>query len=258
MSSNMHWSTFWVDSIYDLPRMSDSKLSALEAGNIHLIEDIPAEAEFVDKDKIQELLEQLEYPLHFFDFETYNPAVPMWDQSRPWQQIPFQYSLHILYEDGQVEHHEYLHTETSDPRLPLVDMMKSHFQDKGSVIVYYESFEKSRIGEMAEDFPEHAQFLNKINKRIWDQYEVFKYCFEDYRLALSKSIKTVLPTFVPDVSYQELNIQKGDQAQLVWREMINSQNKKLELEADLKKYCALDTLAMLKLHMFLQKTSSGK
>lgn len=216
-------------TIYDLPRMSDAKLSALESENIHLIEDIPPtadlsdaqwdivnliqnEAELVDRDKIQELLSRLEYPIHFFDFETYNPAVPMWDQSRPWQQVPFQYSLHILHESGDLEHFEFLNTETDDPRPAMIAAMKEQFLQSGSVVVYYATFEKGRIKELAQDFPEHADFLLPMNERIWDQLDVFKYCFQDHRLALSKSIKVVLPTFVPELSYKVLNVQKGDQA----------------------------------------------
>lgn len=257
-------------TIYDLPRMSEKKLSSLEIDDIHLIEDILVDAdlsdtqrnivdliqnsaEIVDKEKVKELLATLEYPLHFFDFETYNAAVPMWDQSKPWQQVPFQYSLHILHEDGSMEHHEYLHTETSDPRPGLIDSMQGHFLDVGSVIVYYAPFEKSRIKEMAEDFPEHENFLLLLNDRVWDQLDVFRHCFDDHRLALSKSIKVVLPTFIPELSYKTLNVQKGDQAQLEWRKMIS-----LKLDAaktkqvdDLKAYCELDTLAMVKLHDFI-------
>jgi len=263
-------------TIYDLPRLSEAKIDLLENDNIHLIEDVPPtadlsdtqwdivnliqnEAELVDTDRVSELLAQLEYPLHFFDFETYNPAVPMWDRSSPWQQVPFQYSLHILHENGQIEHYEYLHTEGDDPRPPLIDAMRSHFQDKGSVIVYYAPFEKSRIKEMAKDFPEHANFLIPINDRVWDQLEVFKYCFDDHRLALSKSIKVVLPTFVPELSYKSLNVQKGDQAQLEWRKMIDLkwEPTKQKLANDLKAYCELDTLAMVKLHAFLKALIEG-
>jgi hypothetical protein len=177
----------------------------------------------------------------------------MWTQSRPWQQVPFQYSLHILHEDGQIEHHEYLHAENNDPRPGLIAAMHQHFLGKGSVVVYYAPFEKSRIKEMAEDFPDYANFLLSINERVWDQLGLFKECFNDHRLVLSKSIKVVLPTFVPELSYKLLNVQKGDQAQLEWRKMIDLkwEPSKEKLANDLKAYCRLDTLAMVKLHDFL-------
>jgi len=144
--------------------------------------------------------------------------------------------------------------ETDDPRPAMIVAMKEQILQSGSVVVYYATFEKGRIKELAKDFPEHADFLLPINERIWDQLDVFKYCFQDHRLALSKSIKVVLPTFVPELSYKVLNVQKGDQAQLEWRKMIdlNWEPTKQKLADDLKAYCELDTLAMVKLHEFLK------
>jgi len=263
------WSQPTEKTIYDLPRISDIKITGLELEEIHLIEDIPPTGELsktqraivdliqnkteqVDKEKLSEMLEQLVYPIHFFDFETYNPAVPMWDKSRPWQQVPLQYSLHILHEDGNLEHFEYLHTDKTDPREPLIQAMQSHFLEQGSIVVYYQTFEKSRITEMAKDFPEYADFLLPLNDRVWDQLVVFQKCFHDHRLAMSKSIKVVLPTFVPDLSYKDLEVQKGDQAQLEWRNMVELMNiaKKKKIK-DLIEYCKLDTLAMVELHKYL-------
>jgi antitoxin component of MazEF toxin-antitoxin module len=132
--------------------------------------------------------------------------------------------------------------------------MKEHLLKFGSVVVYYAPFEKTRIKELAMDFPEYAGFLTSINNRIWDQLDVFKHCFRDHRLALSKSIKVVLPTFVPELSYKDLNVQKGDQAQLEWRNMIELESEALKRNrvADLKAYCKLDTLAMVELHKFIK------
>lgn len=266
------WNQPTEKTIYDLPRMTGKKLAALESENVHLIEDIPVDTdlsdaqrnivnlvqrrtELVDKVRVKSLLGKLEYPLHFFDFETYNPAVPNWEYSSPWQQIPFQYSLHILHEDGNLEHFEYLHIKTCDPRPELIATMKSHFLERGSLVVYYAPFEISRIKEMAKDFPQHADFLLPLCSRVWDELEVFKHCFDDHRLALSKSIKVVLPTYVPELSYNALNIQKGDQAQLEWQKMINltGESDKQKLAKDLKEYCKLDTKAMVALYHFLEK-----
>ncbi len=259
-------------TIHDLPRLPAKTTELLRSIDVHLIEDIPTdiklseslrhkidliqnETEYLDVEKASEMMSRLEYPLHFFDFETYNPAVPMWEQSKPWQQVPFQYSLHTLYENGEIEHHEFLHMDLSDPRPALIDAMKAHFQNVGTVVVYYQPFEKSRLKEMAEDFPEHAVFLNDVHERVWDQLDIFKYCVEDHRLALSNSIKVVLPTFVPELSYKDLDVQKGDECQLEWRKMIDIKwQPTKELKADaLKKYCELDTWAMVKLHQYISE-----
>ncbi len=106
---------------------------------------------------------------------------------------------------------------------------------------------------MARDLPEYESFLDDLTLRVWDQLDVFKSAFDDHRLALSKSIKVVLPTFVPALSYKTLSVQKGDQAQLQWRKMIDpiDPSAKQALIEDLKKYCEMDTLAMVKLHEYL-------
>ncbi len=269
-----HIETCWqkpvARTIYDLPHMSDQKINTLALEGIHLIEDIPTntelssaqrhtvqliqnQTEHVDKAQVHEHLATLTYPIHFFDFETYNPAVPMWPQSRPWQQVPFQYSLHLLHEDGHLEHFEFLHTDATDPRPELLKAMQAHFLSQGSIVVYYAPFERGRLTEMARDLPEYESFLDDLTLRVWDQLDVFKSAFDDHRLALSKSIKVVLPTFVPALSYKTLSVQKGDQAQLQWRKMIDpiDPSAKQALIEDLKKYCEMDTLAMVKLHEYL-------
>jgi hypothetical protein len=269
---NECWELPVEKTIHDLPRLPEKTTELLRSLDIHLIEGIPSDitlseslqhkvnliqnqTEYLDKEKTKEFLSQLTYPLHFFDFETYNPAVPMWEQSRPWQQVPFQYSLHILHEGGEIEHFEFLQMDTSDPRPPMIEAMQNHFKSSGSVVVYYQPFEKSRLKEMATDFPEHRDFLMAIHDRVWDQMDIFSKCVEDHRLALSTSIKVVLPTYIPELSYKDLDVQKGDQAQLEWRKMIDLkwQPTKEKLADSLKAYCELDTWAMVKLHQYLEQ-----
>lgn len=269
---NNCWSLPINKTIHDLPRLRADITELLRSIDVHMIEDIPAdielsdslrhkvnliqnETEYLDKEKATDMLSRLEYPLHFFDFETYNPAVPMWEKSRPWQQVPFQYSLHILHETGEVEHFEFLQMDAPDPRPAMIDAMKAHFKSQGTVVVYYKPFEKSRLKEMATDFPEHTDFLMSIHDRVWDQMDIFSQCVEDHRLALSVSIKVVLPTYIPELSYSDLDVQKGDQAQLEWRKMIDIkwQPTKEKLADALKAYCELDTWAMVKLHQYVEK-----
>ena len=274
---NECWLKQTEKTIFDLPRLPIKTEELLRGNDIHLIEDIPShielpeslrrkveliqnKTEYIDKTKAKDILKSLEYPIHFFDFETYNPAVPMWDNSRPWQQVPFQYSLHNLYEDGNLVHHEYIHESLDEPREPLINGMKRHFESSGSIVVYYEPFEKSRLEEMGKDFPQHQKFLNAVSDRIWDQMQIFKTCFEDHRLALSTSIKVVLPAFVPSLSYNNLAVQRGDQAQLEWRRMIDIKCEltKREKITELRTYCKFDTLAMAKLHEYVTNAVTNK
>ncbi|NVJ61910.1 MAG: DUF2779 domain-containing protein [Gammaproteobacteria bacterium] len=269
------WDKPTKETIYDLPRINEDKINLLEHNDVHLIKDIPTSVQLTkgqnrivetiknrkeeyDLSCVKDKLSHLNYPIHFFDFETYNASVPIWNNCRPWQQVPFQYSLHIVESNGDISHFEYLSSDLQDPRIPLIEAMQQHFKPTGSIVVYYQPFEKSRIEELARDFPDYSDFLESLNVRLWDQYEVFKQCFTDYRLALSQSIKVVLPTFVPELSYQNIKVQKGDQAQLAWRKMIEMSDGRVKDKKinELKDYCKLDTLAMLKLHEFLIKRLS--
>ncbi|MEQ1842258.1 MAG: DUF2779 domain-containing protein, partial [Verrucomicrobiales bacterium] len=159
-------------------------------------------------------LEKLAYPLYFLDFETFGYAIPRYDRTRPYQQLTFQYSLHVQREaDAPIEHYEYLHQSEDDPRRPLATSMISNLGDKGTIIAYYASFESHRIQELASDFPEFSESLLRLIPRIWDleipfsQRWVVKKAFQG-----RSSIKLILPALVPSLSYSGLTIKAGDQA----------------------------------------------
>ena len=124
--------------------------------------------------RLKPRLSDLEYPIHFFDFETDNPPVPKFQGLRPYQHFPFQYSCHTWQLNGTVTHHEYLHTDTSDPRLPLVESLLDTISDKGSVVVYSASFENQRLEDLAEFLPQYANPLRSIQSRLWDQLVIFR------------------------------------------------------------------------------------
>ncbi|MBW4472422.1 MAG: DUF2779 domain-containing protein [Stenomitos rutilans HA7619-LM2] len=198
-------------------------------------------------------LAELTYPIHFFDFETQNPAVPRFDGLKPYEQFPFQYSCHVLHEHGHVEHREYLHTDTSDPRPPLVVALTSDITPVGSVIVYHQSFEASLLRKLAQTFLAYALQLEAIATRLWDLEVIFKHHYKHPDFRGSTSIKKVLPVLVPSLSYKTLTIQRGDQAQTVWETMIacTNQTEKQGLVDDLCAYCQLDTLAMVEIYRSL-------
>ena len=167
------WSGIPIPSVFDLPRISAKALSDLRGRDIIYIEDVPADfaltttqqayADVVqagqprmDQPGIENRLNELEYPIHFLDFETDNPAIPRFDDTHPYDQVPFQYSCHILHEDGSVEHHEYLHPDRSDPRPVIAAELTNHLGDEGSVVVYYASFERRRLLDLAAEFPDLA------------------------------------------------------------------------------------------------------
>lgn len=123
----------------------------------------------VDTTRLRQFLSKLQYPLHFFDYETSQNLVPVWDGTRPYQQVTFQYSLHIQNElGGALKHYEYLHRDTSNPIPHLLENLSKHIQPSGSVLVWYGSFEKIQNSEMAAVYEKHKQMLEELNARIID------------------------------------------------------------------------------------------
>lgn len=223
-------------------------------------QDIPEEISFnqsskpsIDSKAIKSSLAKLEYPIHFFDFETDNPAIPRHDGMRPYQQFPFQYSCHVLDANGNLKHYEYLHTDTSDPRQALIKSMLECISTHGSVVVYYARFEREILEHLANSFPQHAPTLQSIVNRLWDQWEIFKYHYSHPDFGGSNSLKNVLPVLVPSLSYESLNVQNGTTAQATWDQLLKAKNEseRSKLITDLKAYCEQDTLAMVEIHKVL-------
>lgn len=212
----------------------------------------------VDQTRISEFLGKLQYPLYFLDYETFSGVIPPFDGLRPYQQVPFQYSLHILEHPGAtLQHREYLHTESTLPVEQLLAQMVQDIGPEGTVLVWHESFEKGRNVEMASLAPEYNAFLYGLNDRVIDLKTPFsEMWFVDKDFFGSASIKAVLPVLVPELSYKELNIQGGNTAQRVWMELVQQgqyQDKREEILSDLRKYCHLDTLAMVKIWEVLMR-----
>ena len=266
----------WKDipdvSIFTIPRLDWKKKETLISQGILAIADLASDfsltanqrayvdgvlsdSPYIDTDAIAASLAELTYPIHFFDFEAQNPAIPRFDGLKPYEQFPFQYSCHVLHDDGSIEHREFLHTDRSDPRPALLAALAIDIASTGSVIVYHQSFEATLLRRLAQNFPEHAEHLEAIASRLWDLEDIFKQHYKHPAFRGSTSIKNVLPTLVPTLSYKALAVQRGDHAQTVWEEMINcaDQAKKEQAIADLKDYCHLDTLAMVEIYQALLK-----
>ena len=257
-------------SIFTIPNLRANRQTELVERDIFNLSDVPDDFQLtqnqrnyvnmvlndqpeIDDEAIRDKLSDIEYPIHFFDFESYNPAVPRFEGLSPYQQFPFQYSCHILQSNGAITHHEYLHTDITDPKLPVVQSLLDHISDAGSVIVYLASFERGILKALAQFFPEYSEALQSIISRLWDQLEIFKKHYKQPGFGGSNSLKHVLPILVPSLSYQNLDIQEGDDAQAAWDMMIKTTNEeeKSNMINDLKAYCKMDTLAMVEIHKAL-------
>ena len=207
----------------------------------------------VNRDILRDFTKRLRWPLYFLDYETIQSPIPMFDNSRPDQQICFQFSLHVQNTPGDVLiHYGYLHQEPgTDPRPKLLKALNNMIGDTGSVIVYNKTFECTCNRDMASGFPEYAEKLLSINERIVDLMEPFKkrglYC---PRQNGSVSIKKTLPAFVPEMSYENLGIHNGTEASCQFLDFMNGKltvPETKEMMLNLHEYCGQDTLAMVRL-----------
>lgn len=255
-------------SVHDLARIGSSrkKLASLIDSQIYNIEDISdpsalsevqqnqifvhkTQKPLIDLKAIKDELNSLVYPLYFLDYETYPSAIPLFKGFKPYQQIPFQFSLHVLKNpDGKLEHFEYLHINNTDPSQQVIKKLKEFIGLQGNIMVWNKKFEKGINAQLAQRHPEDAEFLNNINERIYDLMEIFqKQLYVHPGFKGKVSIKKVLPVLVPTLSYKELEIQEGGTAMEAWYEMVFGDQSMVEKQAvakNLLKYCCLDTYAM--------------
>ena len=214
--------------------------SALLAGQPHI--DRPALAEF---------LGQLEYPVSYLDFETIGTAIPLFDGVSPYQQVPFQYSLHIVRQPGaSPEHRQFLAEGTADPRPEFMRQLRDDLPDTGSVVTYNASFETSRLKECCELLPEFKPWLRKVTPRIVDLLLPFRgFRYHHPNQNGSNSMKAVLPALTGQ-GYDKLTIQEGGAAS---REFLRvtfgdvPAAERRRVRKDLEAYCALDTLGMVQI-----------
>lgn len=215
----------------------------------------------IEKEPIKELLNSLKYPLYFIDFETIQLAIPEYDGTKPYQQLPFQYSLHIIEKEGApIQHKEFLaEIDDKDFLRHFAESMIKDIPQNGSVIVYNMSFEHSRINELGEIFPDLKQELMRINNNMVDFLPPFKnrhYYMKE--MEGSASIKKVLPALYPDapeLNYHNLPVvHNGEEASATFLSLQGkSKQEQEELRKGLLVYCELDTYAMVKIWEKLKK-----
>ena len=233
-----------ISSVPDNFELTDKQRTAVNAYKTNEIH--------CNRDEIVRFLERLEYPIYFLDYEAIWWALPLFDHSSPYQHIPFQFSLHIQNQKGEEpEHVEFLHTQMGDPRPDFIKTLIEKCGKKGSVVVFNQTYESRINRELGRDFPEYESDLLKINNRIIDIREPFR-ARHLYHPDMqgSDSLKSVLPAFVPGMSYDDLDISDGEIASIRYLGCIKNQvddDQKRKIFSNLKKYCCRDTLAEVKL-----------
>jgi len=257
------------NSVFDLYR-GGKKSWELFNDKVLAIKDIPAAFKLGDKQQIQlecektnkphinnsaiqEFLKKLQYPLYFLDFETYQTAIPLYSGLKPYQQIPFQFSVHKIDKNGKKTHYSFISAGSKDPRKKFVNAIKRKLGTSGSVIVYNQGFEQGRLKELGQLFPLDEKYLLSINERMVDLLVPFRnFDYYDRKQEGSASIKYVLPA-MSDLTYKGMEIANGSQASIQYAYITHgkidgTKAKKDEIKKvrdNLKKYCGLDTEAMI-------------
>ena len=206
----------------------------------------------VNIEAIKEFGESLTYPLYHLDFETFQQAIPLYKGISPYQQIPFQYSLHVEHKDGTLEHKEFLAEVGHDPRRALAEKLVQDIPLHVNTLAYSMSFEKGVIKRLAEQFEDLSTKLMNIHDNMSDLMVLFqKKHYVTPRMQGSYSLKHVLPALVPEFekAYKELvGIQNGNQAMNAYASLhVKSLEEQEVIRKQLLAYCELDTLAMVKI-----------
>jgi len=267
------WKHIPENSVFDISRMRQDKKFELYNEGIVRFEDIPSDLQMsekqwmqvegvlknknhIDKPALKQFLKNLSYPLHFIDFETFMPAIPMFPNSRPYQQLCFQYSAHTLDKPGgQLKHKAFLAEANGDPRLEFLKSLLEDTLGKGSILVYNKSFEATRLKELARDFPGYKRPITNRIRRMKDLAIPFqKGHYYVPSMNGSYSIKNVLPALVDNLSYKELGIQNGGVASSAFFNLYEEKDRSVskKTRSDLLEYCKMDTLAMVKVLEVLQ------
>ncbi|MDO8490336.1 MAG: DUF2779 domain-containing protein [bacterium] len=239
------WVKIWTDTLPE-----DERATLLE--NCAALPTKKLPSFHVDREGIRKELAGLQYPLYFFDYETHSSALPSFDGYRPYQQIPFQFSVYVIDEPGATPRiDDFLMKTFEDPVPQLLGAFKSVMGTEGSVISWYAKFEKSRNQEMAELHPEYAELLNNVNERTYDLMDIFKNgLYVDPACGGSNSLKAVMPVLVPELSYKTLAIQEGGTASASWSIVTNPklpEAQRVKLYQDMIEYCRLDVYAMVRI-----------
>jgi hypothetical protein len=208
----------------------------------------------------QTILNGLEYPRYYVDFECIQFAIPIWTGTQPFQQLPFQWSCHVQTAKGHLEHREFLDVTGEDPRRAFAESLLQACGKEGPLVVYNQSFEKRILKELTAAFPDLQDDLMGLHDRVFDLLPVVRQHYYHPDMQGSWSIKSVLPCLVPELRYSELGqVQDGTQAQAGYLDLIGDEltdQQKENLHNDLIEYCKLDTYAMVAIAEQLVKQAS--
>jgi predicted RecB family nuclease len=224
------------DHIGFLPRIHANAMEELEEMGVESVSDIPADFDLTEiqrravtcvqtgeswySPELRDALGGLTYPLYFADFETVNRAIPPFERMRPYDHLPFQWSVHVQRQpSAETEHHEFLAADASDPRREFISSLCAVLRESGSVVVY-SSFESQRLSELGGWLPDFADRINAVQERLFDLLPIVRKHIYHPTFGGSYSLKSVLPALVPEMSYAGLEVADGQAAGLAWESLV--------------------------------------
>jgi hypothetical protein len=255
--------------IHDIARIGSSpeRLKRLVDAGVFTLDKVPSDIKLTDAQKTQVQVScsgetvldkgaiarefgELSFPLHFIDYETYAPALPQFDRFSPYDQIPLQYSVHVVVARGEDPIHcDFLHSGQDDPTASFLHSLKQHVGTFGTIVVWNKSFESHVNDRIAHRVPEARSYLAEVNDRIYDLKDIFAKQYFVHRDMLGKvSIKRVLPVLAPELSYSALAIQNGATAALTWSQLLSGEltdRETADVGGKLREYCAFDSYGMV-------------
>lgn len=251
---NRKWKLYY-DSIIAL---DDARLFDLNELQERVVRCFKTGERYINKESIQAALSSWQFPLIFLDFETINPAIPRYDWCRPFEHVPFQFSVHIWQEPNfEILHKEFLHETDDDPRPTLIPALLEACGEQGSIISYHARFEAERIQSLADFSLENHSALTKLIDRIIDPLPIIRDSVYDNAFCGSFSLKSVAPALLGELhSYDNMLIANGSDAQRAFEELIAPSTpivRKAILKNAMLEYCKKDTLVMVELVKWLHK-----
>lgn len=257
-------------SVFDLPRIGERAWPLYRQGQVELNNLKPEELDplqqrivechlkgqrFVDREGLRAAMTGWKFPLAFLDFETINPAIPCYDGCTPYEQVPFQFSVHLWQSPtAKVEHFEFLHDENSDPRPGLIPALIESCAGEGNLVAYFAKFEKDCLHALAEFSPIHREKLLALAGRLVDPLPLLREYVYDPEFACSFSLKAVAPALLGrQYSYSEMAVNDGSAAQRAFLELVHQtdQGRRKDLRGDMLAYCRQDTQALYQLVSWL-------
>jgi hypothetical protein len=266
------------DHVSMLPRIRTEKVDDLIASGILSIHQIPEDfplsktqrrvahaarnGEMWVSPKLGAELSTLRYPICFMDFETIFPALPRFAGMRPYDHVPFQWSVHRQERAGApIKRYDFLAESTADPRIPFLESLCQAVKGAGKIVVYNQTFEASRLDDLAKWLPKFRSEIAEIKAKLWDLYAVIKRSVYHPAFGGSFSLKAVLPALVPGMTFHDLDVAEGMQAGIVWGRFVDRATgaaEKSQLRRELLEYCGQDTLGLARIVEGLIKETREK